>query len=572
MQNATATMPDRYPDVAASGDFISLLLQEQQCLTAVERFSNYHSNSSSVLTRHTSYRQLLPASPPRDGFQFAFEVDLDQCSGCKACVVACHTMNGLDDSEAWRRVGTVTSPEPFERIQHVTTACHHCEEPACLLGCPVKAYEKNPVTGIVRHLDDQCIGCKYCTMMCPYEVPQFSERLGIVRKCDMCHQRLSVGEAPACVQGCPNQAIAIREVPVSTSIETTVPVDTVRLAAGAPDSSITRPTTRYLTTKPEAFRRSRPQDERLDVASESHWPLALMLVGTQASVGLLFVERCVALLMNWSQADQPLQATRVAGLVAFTLASAGLGIAPLHLGQPLRSWRIFLGLRTSWLSREAVILGQFVSLLAVTVLLLWKPVYVDYLPEFVRETLNHIPVWIPNALLGSALVLGAVGLYCSAMIYVVTRRHLWRHRRTFSKFFSSALIGGAGCMLPIIAIYSERPAPLLLVGGITLFAVSLKLVLEGRLVFGKALDCQYDQRSQRLMVEDRWLCTAYHFATGVFAIALIGVAMATSIAGYATATVVIALAAALALLTAELLERLSYFMTVVYDRMPGTMR
>jgi len=76
-------------------------------------------------------------------------------------------------------------------------------------GCPVLAYDKDETTGIVRHLDDQCIGCQYCILKCPYDVPKYSESRGIVRKCDMCHDRLSVGEAPACVQACPNEAIRI---------------------------------------------------------------------------------------------------------------------------------------------------------------------------------------------------------------------------------------------------------------------------------------------------------------------------------------------------------------------------
>jgi ferredoxin len=81
---------------------------------------------------------------------------------------------------------------------------HHCVDPACLSGCPVLVYDKYPATGIVRHLDDQCIGCQYCVMKCPCEVPRYSARRGIVRKCDMCGNRLSQGEAPACVQACPS--------------------------------------------------------------------------------------------------------------------------------------------------------------------------------------------------------------------------------------------------------------------------------------------------------------------------------------------------------------------------------
>ena len=102
-------------------------------------------------------------------------------------------------------------------------ACHDrlspLSEPACLTACPVNAYEKDPLTGIVKHLDDQCFGCQYCTLACPYEVPKYHAAKGIVRKCDMCSSRLAVGEAPACVQACPSQAIAIRVVSVESVIE-----------------------------------------------------------------------------------------------------------------------------------------------------------------------------------------------------------------------------------------------------------------------------------------------------------------------------------------------------------------
>ena len=104
-------------------------------------------------------------------------------------------------------------------------------------GCPVNAYEKDPVTGIVRHLDDQCIGCQYCTLTCPYEVPQFSKRRGIVRKCDMCSDRLAEGEAPACVQACPNEAISITIVETQQLLEQ---AQTEGLLPGTPSSGITR--------------------------------------------------------------------------------------------------------------------------------------------------------------------------------------------------------------------------------------------------------------------------------------------------------------------------------------------
>ena len=178
---------------------VDRLLEEQQELTAVEQFSEDHGN---VPVQVRYYSRLLPAAPPQAGQQYAFEVDLDRCSGCKACVTACHSLNGLDERETWRDVGLLvggTSSQPV--MQHVTTACHHCIEPACMTACPVDAYEKDPVTGIVRHLDDQCFGCQYCTLACPYDVPRYHPDKGIVRKCDMCADRLAAGEGRSVMSG-----------------------------------------------------------------------------------------------------------------------------------------------------------------------------------------------------------------------------------------------------------------------------------------------------------------------------------------------------------------------------------
>ncbi len=199
---------------------VAALLDAQQSLTAVERFSRVHDDDA--LPRQAKYyRDLIPLERPKPGQQYAFEVDLDRCSGCKACVAACHSLNGLDDTEMFRTVGLLHGGTPAAPAQQtVTTSCHHCLEPACLLGCPVQAYEKDPVTGIVKHLDDQCIGCQYCTLMCPYDAPKYNKDKGIVRKCDMCSDRLAHGEAPACVQACPTSAIAIRIVEQAMVVET----------------------------------------------------------------------------------------------------------------------------------------------------------------------------------------------------------------------------------------------------------------------------------------------------------------------------------------------------------------
>ena len=86
----------------------------------------------------------------------------------------------------WRNVGLLHGGDGSAYQQTVTTACHHCVDPACMNGCPVLAYEKDAETGIVRHLDDQCIGCQYCVLKCPLRCAEVLEEPRIVRKCDMC--------------------------------------------------------------------------------------------------------------------------------------------------------------------------------------------------------------------------------------------------------------------------------------------------------------------------------------------------------------------------------------------------
>src|SRR3977135_591744 len=117
---------------------VEQFLREQQTMSAVERFAQRPADVERP-ARERYYRDLLPASPPSAGEQYAFEVDLDACTGCKACVTACHNLNGLDDGEVWRSVGllhggSVAAPV----LQGGTTAGHHCLDPACMTGRPVR--------------------------------------------------------------------------------------------------------------------------------------------------------------------------------------------------------------------------------------------------------------------------------------------------------------------------------------------------------------------------------------------------------------------------------------------------
>ncbi len=550
-------------DLEPTRTLIDELLSQQHHLTAVEEFSRAHDQHDIATPR---YRSLLPASLPGAGQQYAFEVDLDQCSGCKACVTACHSLNGLDDGEAWREVGQLISDDwrqPFQAV--VTTACHHCVDPACLNGCPVLAYEKDAVTGIVRHLDDQCIGCSYCILKCPYEVPKYSSTRGIVRKCDMCSQRLAVGEAPACVQACPNEAIRITLVgqedlrtEFRTPASEAAPDDEAKLATNrlspiastlkivpnflpaSPTPGITLPSTRYLSkrTVPKTLLPAGHGELRLQPA---HWPLVWMLVLTQLGVGGF------ALLPATAPDAQPTIA------VLATLATLlGLGSSVAHLGRPLKAWRAFLGLRTSWLSREIVVFGAFAPLAIATSAL----------------TLNGSA---PALLLWSTPLPGVAGVVCSAMIYHDTQRPSWRGRRSIGNFLGTAAVLG------LAAAWLAEPRAWGL--GISLiFAATVKLAGEHRMLRRADDDIADDlfpksgeverwslARSARLLRDRLGLMTRLRFLAGfgggvilpLFSLLVPEAARALAIGSLALC------------FSAEVAARYGFFRAEVSPRMPG---
>jgi formate dehydrogenase iron-sulfur subunit len=435
--------------MSAAPRLLDLLLDEQQQLTAVERFAQRHTPSADARW----YRDLIPATAPVPGQQYAFRVDLDRCTGCKACVTACHNLNGLGSDEAWRDVGLLLGGAASAPVlQTVTTTCHHCEDPACLAGCPVRAYEKDPATGIVRHLDDQCIGCQYCVLKCPYDVPKYDAARGIVRKCDMCSDRLSAGEAPACVQGCPTSAISIDVVAVGGEPAPLLPV----AAHAMPDAAWTRPTTRYVSARERGA--LRPADEAALRTADPHHPLSVMLVLTQLGVGAIAFEAARAL----GAGAAPLG-------VAIGLAATlfGMAAANLHLGRPLYAFRVVLGLRTSWMSREIVALGAFAGAASAFAACVLAPLLLPDLAA--RLPLAGLAPWLG----AGAAASGALAVLCSVMIYADTRRPLWRFAHTAPLFAFTTLALGAGA-----ASVAAPVAPIALVWALLNAA---KLGFESRL-------------------------------------------------------------------------------------------
>ncbi|MBI5209781.1 MAG: 4Fe-4S dicluster domain-containing protein [Elusimicrobia bacterium] len=156
-------------------------------------------------------------------------VDTTVCIGCRNCEWACKTAHALpteplksyeDKSvfEKFRRPDdkALTVVNRFDAPKDAGTPhrwakiqCMHCDRPACVSACIVGALSKSE-DGSVLWSTRRCIGCRYCMVACPFQVPAFEYHKALepsIRKCDFCHDRRRSGGLPACVESCPVEAL-----------------------------------------------------------------------------------------------------------------------------------------------------------------------------------------------------------------------------------------------------------------------------------------------------------------------------------------------------------------------------
>ncbi|HWY45124.1 MAG TPA: DmsC/YnfH family molybdoenzyme membrane anchor subunit [Candidatus Sulfotelmatobacter sp.] len=365
----------------------------------------------------TSVEHSAPRIPQRAleiGEQYRFHFDMTKCIGCKCCVVACNEQNGNPAHINWRRVGEIEGGwYPNTQRLHLSMGCNHCLEPTCLTGCPVDAYSKDPITGVVILNAETCIGCQYCTWNCSYGVPQYNAERGVVGKCDMCHNRLTEGREPACVGACPEGAIQIEIVNIADwkrSYAATANAPGLPTADDSLSSTrITLPKNLPPDTRKVDMNRVRPE--------HPHWPLVFMTVLTQLSVG--------AFAAIWLLQVFGLQARlRIAALVSLTLGGLALGASTIHLGRPMFAYRALKMWKRSWLSREVLLFGVFSQVAFLYAALLWF----------------GLPI---SRLIGAMTILaGAAGVAASACIYLVRPRPAWHSKHTFGEFYLSGAILG----------------------------------------------------------------------------------------------------------------------------------
>ncbi len=284
--------------------------------------------------------------------QSAFIFNTNLCTGCSACAIACQIENQLLSVQspelprppAWRNVYTFNpSNQPEFPGFHLSVACNHCVDPACLASCPAAAYAKDPLTGAVTIDPARCIGCHYCSWACPFDAPKFNPATKTMEKCTFCNDRLRAGSEPACVKACPTDALKIGLLGDDASGMSAT-------HSGFPRTTI-KPAVRFVPF------RSPIQGQPASAASftekisfRQEWPLWLLT----SVVTLLFA--CFAgLHPAWHAKAYFLD------LALIGSGGAAMLISTLHLGKPLRAWRAVLNLQTSWLSREIFFISVFLA-------------------------------------------------------------------------------------------------------------------------------------------------------------------------------------------------------------------
>ncbi len=175
--------------------------------------------SAATMTGIAHAEEPAKASPEAVGMLY----DATLCIGCKTCVVACTKANGLtpdtrldplhqapnDLNNHTKTIIKLYKPDDGTAFSYVKQQCMHCVDPACAAACMFGGLKKDPKSGVVTWNGKVCVGCRYCEIACPYNVPKFRWE-GFnpeIVKCEFCKERLAEGLEPACTTVCPRKAI-----------------------------------------------------------------------------------------------------------------------------------------------------------------------------------------------------------------------------------------------------------------------------------------------------------------------------------------------------------------------------
>jgi DMSO reductase iron-sulfur subunit len=179
--------------------------------------------------------------------QLAILTDLDRCTGCQACSIACKQENNVSLGAFWTRVYEVGPTGKFPELEmyFLPLTCQHCEDPACVRVCPTGASHKR-ADGIVVIDREKCIGCQSCQQACPYGVQYFDAEARKMEKCTLCTHLVDQGTLPACVRTCTGRARYFGDVnDPHSAVATKIREAGARVFALLPDAG-TKPSAHYI--------------------------------------------------------------------------------------------------------------------------------------------------------------------------------------------------------------------------------------------------------------------------------------------------------------------------------------
>ncbi|MHC1702336.1 MAG: 4Fe-4S dicluster domain-containing protein [Tenuifilaceae bacterium] len=142
-----------------------------------------------------------------------------RCGGCQSCEIACAEAHGFPIPTDVPKVGEIRKTSENQRLAvnifdtskgevYIRNQCMHCNEPACAAACLTQAMYKTK-EGPVIWRGNKCMGCRYCMVSCPFDVPKFEYHSPNpkIEKCDMCYEKTQNGGVPSCVEICPAEAL-----------------------------------------------------------------------------------------------------------------------------------------------------------------------------------------------------------------------------------------------------------------------------------------------------------------------------------------------------------------------------